>query len=84
MVAALDDPRIGYAVAVVPQLVALADAWGTEAGALAIAHALHRPAVATALLGATSAEQGTRNVKAVRLASTLDAAQLAALAALAA
>ncbi|MGH9007415.1 MAG: aldo/keto reductase [Acidimicrobiales bacterium] len=53
------------------ELAGLAEEWGTSAAALAIAFALDAPSVASVLFGATSPEQVTQNVAALRLADGL-------------
>jgi L-glyceraldehyde 3-phosphate reductase len=61
----LDDPPYARARARARELARLGDELGVSAAALAIAFALGNPAVASVLLGATSAEQIAENVGAL-------------------
>jgi aryl-alcohol dehydrogenase-like predicted oxidoreductase len=65
------------------RLVALAAEWDVPPVHLAFAYALDHPNLATVLFGATSADQVRANVAAVATYESLDAAQRAAVAALA-
>jgi aryl-alcohol dehydrogenase-like predicted oxidoreductase len=78
----LASPRVAPAVALVPQLVALADELDTTPAALAIAFTLSGPQVETALLGATRPDQISANARALGVADALTADQLARLRAL--
>lgn len=80
----LASPRVAPAVALVPQLVALADELDTTPAALAIAFTLAGPQVETVLLGATRPEQISANAQALGVADALTADQLARLRTLAA
>jgi aryl-alcohol dehydrogenase-like predicted oxidoreductase len=78
----LASPRVAPAVALVPQLVSLADELETTPAALAIAFALAGPQVETVLLGATRPDQIAANAEALGVADALSADQLARLRAL--
>ena len=79
MAGALDAPRVQPALRAVDRLRALAAETGTTPAALAIAFALANPAVATVLMGATSPDQVTENVRALDALAGLDEALLAEL-----
>jgi aryl-alcohol dehydrogenase-like predicted oxidoreductase len=70
--------------ALAPRVVALADTWGVPPAHVAMAHAFAHPNLASLLFGARSPEQVRENVAAWTTFTTLDEAQLAEVAALAA
>ena len=67
-----DDPALATAFAAGERLRALAAGLDTTPAALAIAYALRHPAVASALLGATSPAQVAENVAALDVAARLE------------
>ena len=67
-----DDPALAAAFAAGERLRALAAGLDTTPAALAIAYALRHPAVASALLGATSPAQVAENVAALDVAARLE------------
>jgi aryl-alcohol dehydrogenase-like predicted oxidoreductase len=75
----LGEPRVAAAQAAAAELAELAVDLRTTATALALAFALARPDVSSALFGATSAEQVLANCAAVALADRLTQADLARL-----
>jgi aryl-alcohol dehydrogenase-like predicted oxidoreductase len=79
MAGRLDAPRLADALAVVPDLLALAQRLGEPPAVLAMAFALANPRVATILTGATRAEQIDQNLRAVTVLDELSEDDLSAL-----
>jgi L-glyceraldehyde 3-phosphate reductase len=79
MDAGFNAPQAEAGKRAVAPLVTLASTLGTTPASLAIAFALANPRVATVLFGATRPEQILENLRAVRVAESLNSTQLAEL-----